>query len=156
MRLFALPPTLVVLATLLLAPAARGESAFGIEVYPGARQDKLSDGYCRRVDASLKTVRCFRTSDSFAKVRAFYDNLSTLELMPMAKSMPADYREQTFARGEKKVWEWCRKEKDAACEGMLPSVRIVSPWSDNLNLSPTTPASAYPGKDVIIFIRQAR
>lgn len=144
---------LLAAASLLLAvaPTARAEDAFGIPVYPGARTDKLSEGYCRRVDAALKTVRCYRTSDDFAKVLAFYEKQG-LGYMPFWESMPKEMKDNLI-RGKKKVMEWCRKPKDAGCEMMMPAVRIVSPWSDNLNLSPTTPPEQYPGKDVLIFIR---
>ncbi len=140
------------LLSLALLPAARAETAFGIQVYPDARKDKLSDGYCQRVDASLRTVRCFRTSDDFAKVMAFYEKQG-LAHTRLWTSLPQSMRDD-FTKGKKKVMEWCRAGKDERCtEMMRPSVRIVSPWSDNLNLSPATPPEKYPAKDVLIFIR---
>lgn len=141
-----------VLVSVLLAPAARAESVFGVEVYPGARRHELADEYCRRFDISLKTVRCFRTTDDFSKVLAFYAKQSVLEETEFSRSMPKMFRDNLI-NGPKKVWEWCRKGKDEQCEAFIPAVRIASPWSDNLNLSPATPPEEYPAKDVIIFIR---
>ncbi len=145
----------VVMLALMLSPVSgRAEKVFGVELYPGAKSDAVTDKACGSLAgaAAGKTVRCFRTSDDFAKVYAFYANDPVLELSPMLKGMSPDARETFLVRGPKKSFDWCVKAKQEKCGFGIPSVRIKTPWSTNANISPATPMNQYEGKDVLVVI----
>lgn len=140
---------LVCLVMLLMAAGtAQAEDAFGIPVYPGARSDESTQKKC----AGLPKAKCFRTSDDFSKVLAFYEKQPNLETSQLYRSMPPSMQ-QDQRTGKKKVFELCRKPASQMCGmGELPALRLNSPWSTKANISPAAKLEAYDGKDVFIMI----
>lgn len=130
------------------AGASRAEDAFGIPVYPGAKQDAMTQKKCgQRAD-----MKCFRTTDDFSKVLAFYEKQPALEMTQFARSMPPDMLKEQRT-GKKKVFELCRKPASELCGfAELPAVRLNSPWSTKANLSPAAKLEEYDGQDVFIMI----
>ena len=55
----------------VLAGSVNAESQFGVEVYPGAKHDTAVE---QQVKAMTPDARTYRTTDSVAKVAAFYKN----------------------------------------------------------------------------------
>ena len=131
---------------------AQAEQAFGIPVYPGAIQDAATKKKC----GQLQNMKCYRTSDDFSKVLAFYEKQPNLELTELYKSLPPAMQ-QDQRTGKNKVFELCRKGAGPMCGmGELPAVRINSPWSTNWNISPAAKLEEYDGKDVFIMITEKK
>ncbi len=137
---------------LLAAGGVFGEERFGIQVYPGAKSDASTKKKCDFVDRSGKSAQCFRTSDDFGKVLAFYQKQANLELPQMVKDMPPEMR-KNLVQGPKKSFDFCKKGSSDMCGlGQLPAVRINSPWTMNPNISPAAKPDKYEHKDVLIMI----
>ncbi len=131
---------------------AQAEQAFGIPVYPGAKQDAATQKKCGK----MKNMKCYRTSDDFSKVLAFYEKQTNLEPPEVYKSMPPDMQKD-MRTGQKKVFELCRKGAGSMCGmGELPAVRLNQPWSTNWNISPAAKLEQYDGKDVFIMITEKK
>jgi hypothetical protein len=67
-------------ALFLFAAHASAESQFGVEVYPGAKHDAEVEKQVKQMASDAKT---YRTTDSVAKVTAFYKG-QKLEQQPGA------------------------------------------------------------------------
>jgi hypothetical protein len=146
---------ILMMSMVLLASAvctAQAEEAFGIPVYPGAKQDAATQKKC----GQRKDMKCFRTSDDFSKVMAFYEKQANLETTSFYKAMPPAMQKDQRT-GKKKVSELCRKPAGDMCGiAELPAVRLNSPWSTNWNISPAAKPEEYDGKDVIIMITEKK
>ena len=132
---------IAVVFVLSVVGAARAEELFGIQVYPGARKDAAADKFCNMVDPSGKYAVCFRTSDTFEKVAAFYKKQANLKA-----GMHLASEGMSFAA-------FCPKGQDS-CPGFTDGVDVTlnSPWSANVKMPPNAKAGDFENKDVRIRI----
>jgi hypothetical protein len=130
----------MVLVCFLLS-VARAEEHFGIPLYPGAKPDAASANYCRTVDPSGKFALCFRTSDSFEKVSAFYKNQPNLKKGMALNS--GGFNSAIF----------CPKGQEQ-CPDLMKGVDVSlnTPWSANMKMPPNAKAADFENKDVRIRI----
>ncbi|MDA8099016.1 MAG: hypothetical protein M0042_05265 [Nitrospiraceae bacterium] len=145
---------MVVCAVVLFATAGavRAEEKFGIPVYPGAKSDELAKKRCEFIDRTGKTAQCFRTSDDFSKVYAFYKKQANLEPPQIFATMPPNMQKDML-EGQKRHFDFCKKGSSDMCGfADMPAVRIMSPWSMNPNISPAAKPSEYGNKDVLLII----
>ena len=132
--------------------AAFGDERFGIPVYPGAKSDAATVKRCTFIDQSGKKAQCFRTSENFGKVLAFYRQQTILETTQLYASMPPAMQKNQV-EGPKKSFDLCKKGSGDMCGfANPPAVRIMSPWSMNPNISPATKSEKYEHQDVLIVI----
>lgn len=132
----------MVLLTFLTAAAA-AEEHFGVKVYPNAKADEATKGYCKQFatggkgrEPGLKTTAyCYRSSDTFASVTAFYRKHQGLDLFGNVSNRPG-----------KKAAVFCLPEMRCAALGSGVDVTVTSPWGDDGNGQ----------HDVLITIRQSR
>ena len=134
----------VVLAALALAitSSASGEEFSGIEVYPGAKRDPLADAYCKAYDAAGEASRCFRTSDGFEKVAAFYSRQPALKRP----------RFGPMKRPGASVGIFCARTDDACTLTTMKGTQVVlmQPWT--AQVKKPVPVDQYENKDVLVRI----
>jgi hypothetical protein len=135
-------------ALALFCTTAAAEEHFGVKAYPNVKTDASTDRYCRRYvqgsenatkkagHASIRTeAYCFRTSDDFARVAAFYRKQKGLELLGNIANTPGS-----------KAAVFCLPEMQCAALGSGVDVTITSPWTDDKKKQ----------NDVMITIRESR
>lgn len=138
--------TIVTLAV-LGATAAYAEEHFGVTVYPGATADTAAKAYCSKFgpesvrqmkemfkDAVDGGTFCYRTSDEFGKVAAYYRKHKGIEAM----GDPSE-------RGNNKAMVFCKAGMQCASLGDGVDISVSTPWP----VGPTI------YKDVLITIRKA-
>jgi hypothetical protein len=129
---------------LALGPAlpVSAEEFSGIAVYPGARRDAAADAYCKHFDAAGNASRCFRTTDAFDKVVAFYAK---------QKGLKAPRFGQMKLPGSS-TGVFCAKLQDDCTLTAMKGTQVVldSPWTTQLDKP--VPVEKFENKDVLVRI----
>jgi len=139
---------IVVAAVAVLSATLLAEEHFGVKVYSNVKTDASTAWYCKQfapeserqakqvAKASIATsAYCYRTSDDFAAVAAFYQKHPGLELLGNITNTPSN-----------KTAVFCLAGMQCAALDNGVDVTVTSPWADEQKRQ----------TDVLITIRQSR